>query len=500
MSDLLIYPILIPIAGALLIPLIGWGNLKVQRGLSIVATLATVVVAFSLVDVAMQGEILTYEVGDWAAPFGITLVLDRLSAMMVALTSIVAVVALLYASQGHDERGTHFHFLFQMQVLGINGAFLTGDLFNLFVFFEVLLLASYALLLFGRTDRRVAAGVHYVVLNLAGSALFIIAVGIMYGLTGTLNMADMAEHVAELGSRDEALVHAGALLLLVVFGLKAALLPLFLWLPNVYSAASAPVAALFAILTKVGVYAILRVTTLIFGDEAGIAAGVAEPYLLPLALGTLFLGTLGVLASKRLGRTIGYLIIASLGTMLAAVGLYSSAAIGAALYYVMHSTLIGAGLFLLVEVIADQRGETEDRLVVGPELDQPSLLGVVYFICALAVAGLPPLSGFVGKALILDAAIGQAGGFWVLGIIVATSLLTVVALAQAGIEIFWKAGTDESIPPAASHPARGRLVPIVIAVAIIAALTIGAGPVTEYTMAAADQLLEPQNYIRAVLY
>src|SRR5690606_2213561 len=231
-----------------------------------------------------------YRLGDWPAPFGIVLVLDRLSALMLVLTAAVALFSLLHAVQGQDRAGPLYHPLFQLQLVGLNGAFLTGDLFNLFVFFEILLIASYCLLVHGSTAPRLRAGVHYVVLNLAGSSLFLIAVGTLYGVTGTLNMADMAQKVALLGAPDAALVRSAALLLLVVFALKAALVPLYFWLPAAYSAASAPVAALFAIMTKVGVYSIVRVYTLIFGSGGGVAAEVATPWLLPLALLTVVLG------------------------------------------------------------------------------------------------------------------------------------------------------------------------------------------------------------------
>jgi multicomponent K+:H+ antiporter subunit D len=499
-NHLLVGPILIPLVGAILIPLLAWGRLNRQRAISLLATASTLGCAVALISVAGSGEVFAYEMGGWESPFGITLVLDRLSAMMVLLAAVVAALALLYAIQGQDERGKHFHFLFQMQVLGINGAFLTGDLFNLFVFFEVLLLASYALLLHGRSREQLRAGVHYVILNLVGSGLFIIAVGMMYGLTGTLNMADMALRVAELGAQDQALIQAAALLLLVVFSLKAAMVPLYMWLPKIYSAASAPVAALFAILTKVGVYAILRVSTLIFGSQAGVAANVAEPFVLPIALTTLVLGALGVLSSKRLGRTIAYLIVASLGTMLAAIGLYSVEAIGAGLYYLMHSTIITVALFLLAGVLASQRGETEDRLVAGPALSQPSLLGVLFFVSAIAVAGLPPLSGFLGKALILDAAADQAGGFWVWGVVISTSLIAVVALAQAGIAIFWRVDPAEEPAPeeADASKAVGRLVPIAAAIALVAAMSVLAGPLADMTFAVAEQVMTPQNYIEGV--
>jgi multicomponent K+:H+ antiporter subunit D len=494
---LIITPILIPLIGAIVAVLGGWGRIGVQRVISLLTGVATLGCAIALVDVAGSGAIWAYNVGDWAAPFGITLVLDRLSAMMVLLTSAVSFLALLYAVQGQDERGKHFHFLFQMQVLGINGSFLTGDLFNLFVFFEVLLLSSYALLLHGRTKRRLKAGVHYVILNLVGSGMFVLGIAMMYGLTGTLNMAHMAARVAELPATDAAFVQAGAMLLLVVFALKAALVPIYMWLPSVYSAASAPVAAVFAILTKVGVYAILRVTTLIFGPEGGVAADIAEPFLLPLALVTLALGTFGALASKELGRTIAYLIVASMGTMLAAIGLYTLDGIAAGLYYMLHSTIASAALFLLAGVITSQRGELGGKLLPGPKLERWSLLGVLFFTTAIAVAGLPPLSGFLGKVFILEAAVDQPDGFWVWGVVLATSLLAVVTLAQAGVALFWRNDTEQTPSPAPRTA--GRVVAVVGMLGLVAAMTIFAGPLAEFSAATAEQIAEPSTYIETIV-
>lgn len=285
MSHWLILPILLPLfAGSLLLlPLAE----RWQRGLSLLAALALIPLSLLLIRTAASGDLSVYALGNWAAPFGIVLMLDRLAALMLLATAVLGSAALIYALRGDDRLGKHFHALFQFQLLGINGAFLTGDLFNLFVFFEILLIASYALLLHGGGAERVRSGLHYVILNLVGSAFFLIAVGTLYGLTGTLNMADMAQKIAMADAERAPLLAAAGLLLLVVFALKAALLPLYFWLPRAYAAASAPVAALFAIMTKVGIYSILRVYTLVFGDAAGELANLAQAWLWPLALATL---------------------------------------------------------------------------------------------------------------------------------------------------------------------------------------------------------------------
>ena len=267
MSHLPILPVLVPMfAGALLLVL--GASMDTKRALSLLATFLQIPLAAMLVVEAGQG-IGVYALGNWMPPFGIVLVVDRLSALLLLVTAILAAAAIIYAVRGDDAAGRKLHPLFQFQLMGINGAFLTGDLFNLFVFFEVLLISSYALLLHGAGSARVRSGLHYLLLNLTGSALFLIAVGTLYGVTGTLNMADMALRVRELDPADAPLVGAAGMLLLVVFGLKTAVFPLYFWLPRAYAAAGAPVAALFAIMTKVGLYSILRVYTLIFGADAG---------------------------------------------------------------------------------------------------------------------------------------------------------------------------------------------------------------------------------------
>ncbi len=308
MNHWLILPVLLPLFAGCALLLVGE---RLQRGLSLLATLALLPLAAVLLQQADSGVVQFYALGNWPPPFGIILVLDRLSALMIAATALLASLSLIYALRGDDKRGKRFHPLFQFQLLGLNGAFLTGDLFNLFVFFEILLIASYALLLHGGGAGRVRAGVHYVVLNLVGSAFFLIAVGTLYGITGTLNMAHMAERVAQLSAEQAPLVRAAALLLLVVFGLKAALLPLYFWLPRAYAEATAPVAALFSIMTKVGIYSILRVYTLIFGEQAGELANLAQAWLWPLALAGIVAGALGALAATTLQAMLSYLVVVS---------------------------------------------------------------------------------------------------------------------------------------------------------------------------------------------
>jgi multicomponent K+:H+ antiporter subunit D len=496
MSHWIVAPVLLPLAAGLLLILLGGRGLALQRTVAIVASLAGLALAARLVGAAAGGRIEAYRLGDWPAPFGIVLVVDRLGALLLLLTSIVALACLLHGLQGADREGKYFHALFQLQLVGLNGAFLTGDLFNLFVFFEILLIASYGLLVYGGTAARLRAGIHYVLLNLAGSALFLVGVGTLYGLTGTLNMADLALRVAELPAADIGLAGSAGLLLLVVFALKAALVPLYFWLPSAYTATSAPVAALFAIMTKVGVYAIVRVFTLIFGPEAGPAANLAARWLLPLALATVVLGALGGLASDSLRRLQSYLLISSVGVMLAAIALLEPAAIAAGLYYMVHSTIAFAAMFLVADLIARQRGDRADRLVGGgPELVGAGL-GRVFFLGAIAVTGLPPLSGFLGKAMILDAARASPAMPWLWSLVLASSLVGIVALGRSGARLFWQVEGQAS----GAGTGHGRtLAPALVLLASLLLLTLAAGPAAAYARATAESLLAPAGYLHAVL-
>lgn len=494
MNHWIMAPLLIPLLAGLLNLILVRRGPGLQRAIALGATAALTAVVIHLVGIASDGRIEIYQLGNWAAPFGIVLVLDRLSALLLMLTALVALFALLYSINGEDQRGRNFHVLFQLLLLGINGAFLTGDLFNLFVFFEILLIASYGLALHGFGADRTRAGLHYVVLNLIGSSLFLIAVGTLYAVTGTLNMADLAVKVAASAPEQSTLLRASALLLLAVFGLKAAILPLHLWLPALYSHAAAPVAALFAIMTKVGIYAILRTYTLIF-PAGGPAPDVAGDWLLTLALLTLAVGAVGVLGSRRLRELIAYLVVVSVGTLLAGIGQFNVSGITAALYYLPHTTLVTAGMFLLADLIARQRGAVGDQFTLGPPLVQPTRLGVLFFLGAVAAAGMPPLSGFLGKLLLLQALEPEQAA-WIWGIVLTGSLAALIALSRAGSRMFWKTEGERA---GAGHSGLPHIAPTAILLAMSVLMTVFASPLTDYAEATATQLLSPQQYIDAVL-
>lgn len=496
MNHLMILPILIPLLAGSSLLLVYRYKTGRQRSISVTSTLLLAVLGIWALITAGSGEFLVYQLGNWAAPFGIVLVLDRLSAVMLALTSGLALFCVLYACRGIDRQGAHFHALFQFQLAGINGAFLTGDLFNLFVFFEVLLIASYALLLHGGGRARSRAGLHYVIINLVGSALFLLALGILYGLTGTLNMADLAIAIASASESDRALLTGASLLLLVVFGIKAAILPLLFWLPRAYSAASAPVAALFAIMTKVGIYAIVRTFTLVFGLGDTPVSEAAWGWVWPLALLTLALGGIGVLGSASLRTKTAYLVIISVGTLLATLSFTTAGTLAAALYYLIHSTCMTAAFFLLADLIGRHREQGYDRFTDISPVAHRWALATVFFVAGISLAGLPPFSGFISKLWILQATSAEAQGYWLWGILLAASLLVITAISRSGSSWFWKPGP---LTRPARPLDRAQLALVWLLVATSTVLSLATEPVGDYLTLTADQLLAPDRYLQAVL-
>lgn len=496
-QHLAILPILIPLFTALL-QLLPWGDRPQpkRRAIGLAASILTLVVCILLLLEVNQQNMLVYLLGNWQAPFGIVLMVDKLSAVMMLITAILALPVLVYGCYSEDNLGSHFQALFQFQVMGIMGAFATGDIFNLFVFFEVLLISSYALLMHGGGKFRVRSTLHYVLLNLLGSALFLIGVGTLYGVTGTLNMADMATHVQQLSGDNAAIAKAGGLLLLVVFGIKAAILPLHFWLPQAYSTTSGVVAALFAIMTKVGVYAIIRVYSLIFGPEANELAFLAHDWLWLMGLLTMLAGAIGIFAARDLRLVVAYLVVISIGTLLAAFSMSSPETTGAMLFYLIHSTFITAALFLLADLMAFERGKTASRIVSGKKMANHSSYSVMFLIAAIAIIGLPPLSGFVGKLMILESATAGTASFWLWGAMLGATLVMLVALSRTGSKMLWH--TLDGKPSEQSAPLGKRLA-LMSLLSLSLLLTVFAEPVRQYTDDVAAQLADVDSYPSQVL-
>ena len=371
-DHLLIAPVVLPlIAGAVMLALGGERRRNVNAAINVASTFALVAISIALLhaaDVAQSGVAGVYRLGDWASPFGIVLVADRLAALMLLLTSLLASAAVVFSLARWHRVGVLFHPLFQFLLMGVNGAFLTGDLFNLFVFFEILLAASYGLALHGSGSARVMAGLHYIVVNLAASLLFLIGVSLIYGVAGTLNMADLAVRIPAIRVEDRALLEAGAGILSIAFLVKAGMWPLCFWLPGTYAAAPPPVASIFAILTKVGAYVVLRLWLLLFGDEAGASAQFGGEWLLLGGMATVAFGAIGSLASQDMARLAAFSVLVSSGTVLAAIGIGQVGVTGGALFYLISSTLGLGAFFLLIELVERGREPGADVLAVTREV------------------------------------------------------------------------------------------------------------------------------------
>ncbi len=492
MSHLPLLPILIPFTAAAILMLVRQPVL--QRRIALSATLAALAVAALMVDRQWHGPVVAYSIGDWPAPYGILLVVDRLAAQMLLLLFLLAIPALLMALGGDDAHGPHFHALFQLQLAGLAGAFLTGDLFNLFVFFEVLLLASYTLLMHGNGPRRSRAGLLYVVLNLVGSSLFLVSLALIYGTLGTLNMADIARVLPLVEAADAPLVRAAFAILIAVFLLKSALLPMALWLPHVYSAAPIPAAGIFAILTKVGVVSLLRLTVTQFGNAPAVE-GLLLPWLPVLALGTIAFAVIALFAADRLQLAAASLVLISSGILLFACAFPSVDGTAALLFYLPHTTLATGGMMMLAGLIGRRRGPLEDRLVRGPCVGNRRAIGCAYAIFAIAIAGLPPLSGFLGKLMLMQGgATPDWKAAWWAALLLSGFAVTLV-LARVAALLFWQ--PDDPLPdqPGGTAPRAS----ILLLAAASPMIVLFAAPIAAWTSATSAQLHARTPYLEAVL-
>jgi multicomponent K+:H+ antiporter subunit D len=517
-QHLIVVPVLLPLlCAALLIP-VDERRHQLKFAVNMASVFVQLVIAIILVmraDAADRAEV--YLVSNWAAPFGIVLLLDRLSAMLLLLTSILAGAALIYAAQRWSRIGVHFHSLFQFLLMGINGAFLTHDLFNMFVFFEVMLAASYGLVLHGYNASRMRAGLQFIAVNLAASLIFLIALALIYGASGTLNMSDLARRVGELNELDLALLKGGMTALAIAFLVKSAMWPLGFWLPTTYAAASPPVAAMLVLTTKIGVYAILRVWTLVFPGTSEVASGFAHELFLYGGMATMVFGAAGMLATDTTGRMAGYAAIVSSGTLLAAIGYGSPQLVVAALYYLIASTLAVGTFMLLIELIDRIRSPgaallalTVEAFAIEEKPEEPvgvgipaalAFLGLAFTGCALIITGLPPLAGFVGKISLIHSLLGDgetgsvSGVAWVLiALLMLSGFAAIIALLRFGVRTFWAIGRP--VPPRLQL---SEAAPVGMLLAITLGMTVSAGPAFDYLGRVSDDLHQTGRYIDAVL-
>ena len=545
---LIIAPVLLPVLTAALMLALGEQRRETLAGLNVGSCLVglalSILLAWSVHHGAAPaspgqtpgsiGTLGIYLPANWPTPFGIVLVLDRLSSAMLLLTSVMATAALIFAVARWDRIGVHFHPLFQIQLMGLNGAFLTGDLFNLFVFFEVLLAASYGLLLHGPGRQRVGAGLHYIAINLVASSFFLVGAAMLYGVTGTLNMADLAVRIPEVAAQDQAMLHAGVAILGMAFLTKAAVWPMGFWLVPAYSAAGAPVAALFSIMTKVGIYAILRLWSLGFSGEEGTLRWGAD-WLVAGGLATVAFGLLGLLQARQLGRVTGFGVMVTSGTLLAAIGFNQPTVTGGALYYLLSSTMAAGAMFLLIELIDRSRllesefpnpddadpvpffldeiepprdtnlDEQQEALTGRVIPASTAFLGFSFLACTLLLTGTPPLSGFIGKFMMLSGLLSteEAGSAlqepvstaaWVmLALVIMSGFAALVALSRTGIRMFW---TPRDRPAAQLKVL--ECLPIGLLLTLCLLISFRAEPLARYLQAAARELKDPHGYVQAV--
>ncbi len=494
MSPLLILPIAVPLGtAAVTLGLVKWP--VVRRTLGTLALGTTIVSCLLLLGEVSDGTVLVGHVGGVPAPIGITLVADTFSAILLAISSIMLLAVFIYAvgSPKTDESRAFFHSVYLILAAGVSASFLTGDLFNLFVAFEVTLTASYVLITFGGSKLQIRHGMTYVVISLLASTLFITAVGLVYAATGTVNMADLASKLTDI---DPGLRSALGVLFLVVFGIKAAIFPLFFWLPDSYPVAASPVTAIFAgLLTKVGVYAIIRSHTLLFG-EAG-----PSSLLLVVAGLTMLTGVLGAITQDDVKRILSFHIISQIGYMIFGLGLYTLAGLAATVFYIVHHIIVKTTLFLVGGLIEEGTGTAALRRL-GGLLHTSPLLAALFLLPALSLAGIPPLSGFVAKLALIEAGF-SIGAYITVGVAILVSALTLFSMTKIWSGVFW--GRAEEPPPNpgaldASSPGSPRLMmwPTGFLVLLSIAFVVAAAPLYALGEVAAANLIDPSSYIAAV--
>ncbi len=497
MNNLLILPIIIPMFTGV-IALLAYNSRTAQRWLSILGSAVLLGVAVLLLVEVERNGILALQVGNWQAPFGITLVADLFSAIMVVLTGVigfaVAVYSLATVDPEHEKFG--YHQLYQFLLMGVSGAFLTGDLFNLYVWFEVMLMSSFVLLALGGGRGQMEGAIKYVTINLVSSAIFLAALGLLYGMTGTLNMADLANKFSQgLTAEQSGLVTTLAMLFMVAFGIKAAVFPLFFWLPASYHTPPVSVSALFAgLLTKVGVYALIRVFTLIFVQNIGFT----HSLLLVIAGLTMVTGVLGAVAQYDIRRLLSFHIISQIGYLLMGLGLFTPLGLASSVYFIFHVSVAKTALFFISGALNRRHG-TFDLKKLGGAYQNLPVLATLFLISALALAGLPPLSGFFAKLGLVQTGLA-AENYVIVGVALGVSLLTLYSMIKIWTEAFWKETAGHDVSRVHADDAWRAIIASTAMLAVISVLMgVGASPAFDLALRAGAQLANPAAYIQAVL-
>ncbi|MBR9800844.1 Na+/H+ antiporter subunit D [bacterium] len=493
-----IFPIALPLA-TMVISLLTWKSVAAQKWTGMVGSTLLFASAAVLMWLVQRDGILVMQVGDWPAPFGITFVADRLSSIMVLLAGLVMFAVSIYSLATIDERRIRFGFfpLVQLLVMGVCGAFLTGDLFNLYVWFEVMLIASFVLLTLGGEQKQLEGALKYVTLNLMSSAAFLAAIGVIYAATGTLNMADLAIKLRSFP--DEGIVTVLAMLFLIAFGTKAAVFPLFFWLPASYHTPPVAVSAVFAgLLTKVGVYSLIRAFTLLFVSDLEFTHNL----LLIVAGLTMVTGVLGAMAQSEIRRILSFHIVSQIGYMLMGLALFTPLALAGSVFYIIHHIVVKTNLFL-IGGIAERRFGSGRLAEIGGMYQSMPLLAILFFLSAMSLAGIPPLSGFFAKLTLIRGGL-EAERYVIVVAALAVSLLTLFSMTKIWAEAFWKPNPHEKTAgiPKYDDSRFGQLgvfAPVVLLLAVTMSIGVLAGPVMTLATATAEELLDPDAYITAVM-
>ncbi|MDF7801783.1 proton-conducting transporter membrane subunit [Pontiellaceae bacterium B1224] len=488
-------PITIPLAGAVLCMLFR-RNIRAQKGIALFTSFLILLTSLTIFASTKDGTIAVMNVGDWPAPFGITLAIDMLSSVMLLLVGLLAVGVSAYACFDLDEPRMKFGFFPLMLILlmGVNGAFVTGDLFNLYVWFEVLLTASFILLALGGERAQLAGSIKYVTLNLLSSALFLAGIGILYGMAGTLNLADLA-HLVKDGARGDLLTMV-AIMFMMAFGIKAGMFPLYFWLPASYPTPPAAVTALFSgLLTKVGAYSMIRMFTLVFDSDPEFLHG-----LILVGAGlTMLSGVLAATAQYEMRKILAVHIVSQIGYILMGLGLFTELALTGSIIYLAHVIIVKTNLFLVAGAVNRLKGTYDLKKLGGLYSERPGL-SLLFIISAMSLAGVPPLSGFFAKITLIIAGI-QIESWAIVVVALGVSLLTLYSMTKIWAYVFWKPA-PEPLPDLDPMP-KGQwfvfLLPMVGYTVISIAIGVFAGPVFDYASEAAAQLMNPQAYIDAVL-